>query len=119
MPAQAPVSHHLDLYRYWLAKRAGRTMPSRRDLNPGDICQLLPYLTIVDKVDGQLRYRLVGTAAVQQLGHDLTGSFVGSYVGTSESASALRAVSERVFTTAHPVFATGAFKLKSGSIHNM
>jgi hypothetical protein len=118
MPFRAPISHHLDLYRYWLAKRAGRTMPARRDLNPGDIWHLLPYLTIVDKVDGEFHYRLVGTAAAQQLGRDLTGSSVGSYVGP-QSAAALRAFSERVFTAAHPVFSAGEFKTASGAIHNM
>src|SRR5262249_12362241 len=60
----------------------------------------------------------VGTAAAQQLGRDLTGGIVGSYVGP-QSAAALRAVSERVFTAAHPVFATGEFKMASGAIHNM
>jgi hypothetical protein len=118
MPFRAPTSYHLDLYRYWLAKRSGRTMPARRDLNPGDICQLLPYLTIVEKVDGEFHYRLFGTAAADQLGRDLTGGIVGSYVGP-QSAAALRAVSERVFTAAHPVFATGEFKTASGAIHNM
>jgi hypothetical protein len=118
MPFQAPVSHHLDLYRYWLAKRAGRTMPARCDINPGDICPLLPYLTIVDKIDGQFRYRLVGSAAAQQLGRDLTSSFVGSYV-SEQSAATLRAIGERVFATARPIFATGEFETTSGATHNM
>jgi hypothetical protein len=95
MSLRAPISHHLDLYRHWLAKRGSRSMPARSDLNPGDICPLLPYLTIVDKVDGQFRWRLVGTAAVQEFGHDPTGGFVGSYLTEPESAAAARAIYER------------------------
>ena len=118
MPMLAPVSFHLDLYRYWLAKRGNGIMPARGDLEPGDIRLLLPYLTIVHKDNGRLRYRLIGTAVAQQLGRDMTGKFVGSYVA-ADSAHAVRAVSERVFATAHPVFAVGEFKTKSGAIHNI
>ena len=107
------ISHHLDLYRYWLAKRADRSMPARRDINPGDIPALLPHLMIVDKIYGQVRWRVVGTAAVREIGRDPTGSIVG------ESAAAARAIYERVFTTAHTIFATCEFKAKSGGIINM
>jgi hypothetical protein len=118
MPMWAPTAFHLDLYRYWLAKREDRIMPARGDLEPGDIPLLLPYLTIVDKVHERPRYRLVGSAVAQQLGRDMTGQFVGSYVA-APSANALRAVSERVFATAHPVFAVGEFKTKLGAVHTM
>ncbi|MGA7323144.1 MAG: PAS domain-containing protein [Rhodomicrobium sp.] len=114
----APASFHLDLYRYWLAKRKDRIMPARGDLEPGDIRLLLPYLTIVDKVDDRPRYRLVGSAVAQQLGRDMTGRFVGSYVA-APSADVLRAVSERVFATGHRVFAIAEFKTESGAVHTM
>ena len=43
MSFDAPASHHLDLYRYWEAKRGpGRTAPTRGDLNPLEIVKLLP-----------------------------------------------------------------------------
>jgi len=119
MPIEAPISHHLDLYRYWLAKRGDRAMPARDDIDPGEICALLPYLTILDKADGQFRYRLHGSAVARELGRDLTGGIVGSYVSPPESAAAMRAVCERVFARAHPVFSTGEFKVKSGSTHNI
>ena len=92
-------------------------MPARSDINPADIPALLPYLIIVDKIDDQLRWRLVGTAAVLEVGRDLTGSFVGSYA--PEAAAVVRATFERAFTTAHPIFATGEFKVMSGAIINM
>jgi hypothetical protein len=116
---QAPVSRHLDLYRYWLAKRGNRAMPARSDIDPGEICALLPYLTILDKADEHFRYRLHGSKAARELGRDLTGSIVGSYVSTPEAAVAMRAVCERIFTRAHPVFAEGEFQGKSGSTQNI
>jgi hypothetical protein len=116
---QAPVSHHLDLYRYWLAKRGDRAMPARSDIDPGEIRALLPYLTILDKADGQFRYRLHGSAVAQEIGRDMTGGIVGSYVSSPEAAAAMRAVCERVFARAQPVFSTGEFKVKSGSTYNV
>jgi hypothetical protein len=114
---EAPISHHLDLYRYWLAKRGRRAMPARSDINPGDIPTLLPYLMLVDKADGQFRWRLAGTAVVQEVGREPTGSVVGSY--SSTTAAAARAIYERVFTTACPIFAAGEFKITSHAVHNM
>jgi hypothetical protein len=119
MLTQAPTSYHLDLYCHWLAKRGSRTMPPRSSLDPMDIRALLPYLIIVEKVDDQFHYRLVGTAVTREFGHDLTGSFVGSYVTPPEYAAALRAIYERVFAGARPIFTTGEYKAKSGAIHSV
>jgi hypothetical protein len=119
MSMQAPISHHLVLYDYWLAKRGSRSMPARRDLNPADIPKLLPYLMIVEKDGEQFRYRLVGTAVVREFGNDGTGGFVGSSLADPGVAAAVRAIYERVFTTGHPVFNTGEFKTVSGSIHHV
>ncbi len=94
-------------------------MPARRDLDPCDIPRLLPYVMIVEKADDRFRWRLVGTAVAQEAGRDLTGNIVGFYDSTPEAAAAARAIYERAFTTAHPIFATGEFKVKSGAIMNM
>jgi hypothetical protein len=117
MPGQAPITYHADLLRYWEARRAGRAMPARRDLEPGDLRTLLPYLTLIDHPDGQFRYRLVGTAVSQELGRDMTGQSVGSYISPPEYAAALMAIYERVFTTARPVFTTGEYRSATRAIH--
>jgi hypothetical protein len=78
MPVEAPLSHHLDHYRYWLAKRGTRVMPARSDINPADFPLLLPYLVLVESVDDQFRYRLVGSAITRAAGYDPTGRAVGS-----------------------------------------
>jgi hypothetical protein len=119
MLTQAPVCRHFDLCRYWLAKRGDRAMPARSDIDPGEIYALLPYLTILDKVDGQFRYRLHGSAVAREIGRDMTGAIIGSYVSTPQSAAAMRAVCQRVFARAHPVFSTGEIIVKSDSAHNV
>ena len=95
-------------------------MPARSDLDPAEIPILLPFLLLVEKAAGdQLRYRLVGTAVVQEVGRDLTGDFVGSYVSGAESAARMKAIYERALTRLHPVFATGRFFLKSAALHSI
>jgi hypothetical protein len=119
-PLQAPVSCHVDLCRYWLAKRGARSMPARSDIDPADIPALLPHIFLVHKSDGQFRFRLVGTAVEQQIGRGLTGDVVGSHVSSApEPVAAGQAISERVFTTARPVFSTGQYETKWGTIDDV
>jgi hypothetical protein len=60
---------------YWDSKRAGRSMPARRDIEPTEILDLLPYVVLIDveRDPVDFRYRLVGTAVVARFGHDRTG----------------------------------------------
>jgi hypothetical protein len=119
MTPQVPISRYLDLYSYWLSKRNGRTMPARRDLDPGELARLLPFLCIIDKAAGEFRYRLMGTGVVQELGRDLTGKPRYAYGGnTPEMFAATQALDERVFANAQPVFATGHYATGHGTIHN-
>ena len=115
MPGAAPISHHRDLYAYWLSKRGACGMPTRSDINPAEIPQLLPYVMIVAKDGYQYRYRLVGSAVVQAMGYDATGTTVGTYIVGPEVAEEARAIFGRVFTSVCPIFATGEYLPKSGS----
>jgi hypothetical protein len=115
MSRSAPASYHLDLYRYWLAKRGGRPMPPRSDINPTEIPALLPYLGIIEKADGEFRYRLMGTSMAEQLGFDATGAAVGSYV---PAGKALRSTVELVCSAARPVFNTGKYEFEPGVAHH-
>ena len=117
MSLQAPATLHLDLYRYWDAKRTGRAMPARRDVEPAELRTLLPFITLIDQVDGRLRYRLVGTAAAQEIGRDLTGRFVGSYVSPPDYAQAFVGICQRVITSGRPVFSTAEYRAPSTVVH--
>ena len=63
---------------YWRKKAGLRRMPSRADIEPGDIKAFLPRLTLVDVVpdDRRFVYRLVGTEEVASRGRDPTGRSV-------------------------------------------
>jgi hypothetical protein len=61
---------------YWLRARGSRSMPSKRDIDAtGFPPKVLPYLQIVDVIDGgaRFRFRLVGTALVEAYGEEFTG----------------------------------------------
>jgi len=61
---------------YWDSKRAGRRMPARRDIEPTEILELLPYVVLIDveRSPVDFRYRLMGTAVAARFGHDHTGA---------------------------------------------
>jgi hypothetical protein len=118
MPQSAPVSFHLALYRYWISKRGERKMPARGDIDPAEVLPLLPYLSIVDKVDGKFRYRLVGTPITRQIGYDPTGCFIDCYSSADpDFVEALQDIGERVFATGHPMFTMGEYVPAAQSIH--
>lgn len=69
------------LHRYWMAQRRGRTMPSRRDIDPTEIPGAIwPHIMILDVEfpDGapRFRYRRVGAVFWRALGQEPTGRYV-------------------------------------------
>lgn len=70
------------VHAYWNEKRGGRLMPSRADIDPGEIRHLLPGIILVDVSRDPLRltYRLVGTHEVEARGYDPTGRDVREHV---------------------------------------
>jgi hypothetical protein len=119
MPSHARVSIHLELFRHWDAKRAGRTMPARRDIDPSEMpAAVIRNVAIIDQIDGRFRYRLVGTGVAKDLGRDFTGGWVGSYTSSTEYAAAAIAIYERVFASGRPIFTTGEHKTGNGIIQN-
>ena len=69
------------LYDYWLAKcRALGRLPSRQEIDPGDMKRILRYVIMFDvkRETGRYRFRhrLVGTHIVEMFDKDLTGLYV-------------------------------------------
>jgi hypothetical protein len=93
------------LYQYWNARRGIRPMPSRADIEPAEMRQWLPRVTLVDVgPDGQqFTYRLVGTQIVDLLGMDPSGQPVQSAWPAEEAAPLLEGYRAAVETRA-PVF---------------
>lgn len=67
-----------ELERYWQSKCGDRQLPSRQMIDPTEIPRLLPYLVIaeIERPSMRIRYRLVGTAAVESHGSDFTNRFL-------------------------------------------
>src|SRR5262249_21194045 len=63
---------------YWLAKCAGRAMPRRADIDPAELRQHLPFLSLLDVLPEtkDFRFRLLGTAFAEIIGHNSTGKTV-------------------------------------------
>jgi hypothetical protein len=76
--AQLILREQRDLYGYWRACAQGKRIPSRYDIDPVDIPQLLPGLSLLD-AGGELellRYRLAGTRVREIYGTEITGRTV-------------------------------------------
>jgi len=66
------------LLTYWTEKRQGRAMPSRADLNPGEIVSHLPTVFLIDVAQPAVQpqhfqVRLMGTALNDLFAADYTG----------------------------------------------
>jgi len=90
---------------YWEERRGSRRMPARRDLDPVDLAAVLPHLQLIDVVPpDRFRYRLLGTALVDALGHDYTGRFVDELLLDTGRADLITRVFSTVRDAARPVF---------------
>jgi hypothetical protein len=63
------------LFNHWEQQRGARFAPSWREIDPGQIRQALPYVSVADVLEQpfDVRYRLVGTAVVDAVGYEFTG----------------------------------------------
>lgn len=114
-PSDWRSSCHPDILKvlaYWEGKRRGRSMPSREDIDPQELKQYLPYITMVDVVRDERRfvYRLVGTAEVEVRGCDPTGKGVADAFFAASADEAL-ANYQKVCDSRAPYYEKDAFQL--------
>lgn len=90
---------------YWQAKRAGRSMPRRRDIEPAELRDVLAHLQLTEVIGGgqRFRYRLVGTAIVEAFGAEFTGKYVDELV-SGERDSFVHACYRAVCASRRPAF---------------
>lgn len=90
---------------YWKSKIINRMMPARRDIDPCEIPQLLPWLILTDVFydPPDFRYRLIGTQVVAQARQDYTGKRFSEMDHTGP-ASTVWIDRMKVVRTRQPVF---------------
>jgi hypothetical protein len=100
----------LTLYTYWSAKRGQRVMPSRVDIDPGDVRALLPHLLLIDVIGGgaDFRYRLVGTEIERHIGRPITGRRFSETLN-GEYLDYIRSLCQRVIAEAVPIYSENNF----------
>jgi hypothetical protein len=99
------------LYRLWQNLRGKRSMPARRDFEPGKMRDLLPHLMLIDVFadaprERRFRVRLHGTAQVAYQGTDWTGHFLHEKTD-KVSADRLCDVGDHIVATHEPWMSTG------------
>jgi hypothetical protein len=105
------------LHDYWQSRRLpGQPFVYRKDIDPADLRELLPLLSIADVEYAPLRfrYRLVGTRVVEYNHQEFTGLYLGE-VGWQEEAMLLGAY-EMVVVDRRPNYGFYAWDLRSGGI---
>lgn len=92
-----------DLHALWLAKSKGG-IPSRQEMGAATLGELMPYVYIVDILDGgdDFQMRFMGSAIVQSIGQDYTGIKSSEYEG--HEASWRKAVYQLVYKERAPIF---------------
>ena len=87
-----------DALTYWESKKAGRTMPARRDLDPIlEVPHLTPWIVLVDVFHDPLdfKFRLIGSGVVDRSQGNHTGKLFskmpgfgpGNYLWTHRAAA--------------------------------
>lgn len=109
----------LGFYRYWEAKRAGRRMPSRRDIDPVDMRRWLTNMQLVDVHHNPRRlvYRLVGELDVNFRGYNPTGRTVEE-CGIGHSLAETLRNYDIVIGERTPVFDWSDYISKSGFLRS-
>lgn len=106
------------LYHYWLLKRGHRRLPSRADIDPVELRDILGDVGLIDVEPGEadgpprFRYRLIGTAMVDFFGSDFTGETVEESK-TGEYARKLLALYTDCAARAAPMYWEGVFEYQN------
>ena len=99
-----------NLLAFWEGKRPASGLPLRRDFDPQEMRQHLPFLYIFEALPGcqDFRARLVGTSIASTRGRDVTGQLLGDIMADMPMAFGLiRDAMRRAVLSGIPVFLRG------------
>jgi hypothetical protein len=103
------------LHAYWTAKRRGRIMPARPDIDPVEVPRLLSNLMLVT-VSGKpprFGFRLVGTEIVARYGAELTGRDLDN-IDLGTELGSVRSQYEETVREAAPTYCRHEIETKEG-----
>lgn len=99
-----------DLLAFWESKRPASGLPLRRDFEPQEMRQHLPFLYIFEALPGceDFRTRLVGTSIASTRGRDVTGQLLsGIMADVPKAFTLIRDAMRRAALSGRPVFLRG------------
>lgn len=92
---------------YWLARCDDGRFPQRRAIDPLDLREVLPYLSIIEygATAARIKFRLVGTELARFYGREVTGKWLDEIPDWgAEDIVDTQAVYRRVHELASPVY---------------
>ncbi|MBK8161184.1 MAG: PAS domain-containing protein [Rhodospirillaceae bacterium] len=103
------------LLAYWRLKKGARMAPTRADIDPAEIKELLPYLGLVDiqRAPFRFQYRLAGTEITRGYGQEVTGQFLDG-MDLNNHQSQITQEYERVAESGAPACSTWEYQRKDG-----
>jgi hypothetical protein len=101
------------LYEYWLEKKGDRVAPSRGDISPADIVEILPLIYLIEIVGERLRVRLAGTSIAAEMGGNITGKYLDE-LGLAEAQAAVIAEYQKSARAIVPVASTWKYAKVDG-----
>lgn len=105
------------LHAWWEAARCDADVPDRADLHPEEMKRLLPYMFIADAEHDpfRVRYRLVGTRAVEVTGFDITGHYLDELL-SAESDQPWMDHYRRAYLTRKPLLGATTVPTSTGEL---
>jgi hypothetical protein len=91
---------------YWRQRCAGGRLPKRGEIDPLELKEVLPYLSIIEYGEvPRIKFRLIGTELARFYGRDVTGKWLDEIPHWEEADIVdTQAVYRRVLEMAGPVY---------------
>jgi hypothetical protein len=107
------------LKAYWEERRGNLPVPLRRDIDPTDLKDLLPYIIIseLQRNPFRVRYRLGGAAVNEALGYNIAGRFLDE-MDVAGGQDTWTGIYKRAMESARPVFGCTVATLSNVTMFN-
>jgi hypothetical protein len=86
-PADIQIRRLRRLYEYWVEKRGDRRAPTRADINPTEIPDLLGYVNIFEVQENprDFKVQLNGTEVTRMMGQEITGKWCSDVISGEDA----------------------------------